>query len=303
VAQNILGVLALIWTGFRDSMSLFSVARFVFDVPAFRAVAWRMFIMNVVIMWGSHWTGTYIIPHVWGGWTGCLTTTNNNGSDDGSRFVMDSMFFYLFHLFWVFPAYWLCYILNVHMCNSLSSAINEHIKKTSHTKGFFSDNVDGVADGIHHSLTVTITYGQCWLLYHIPYVGKTIYWLCVSLLISFYCEDHAMKAMGYTHAIRRRVFESMWIYFMGFGFIPSMITLWLGWVTSSVAVAMFVPLGMTTLVGKMHNNSKDFLQSTVGNSPDSVRKRTAPFFFLPLRVSERLLSVFLPATSRTKKRS
>jgi len=171
--------------------------------------------------------------------------------------------------------------------NSNNNSNKSYKHRDNGIEGGFEKIADNIAFCIHHGIVIILTYAQCWVIYYLPYVGKPFYWISVSLLMSFYCEDSALKVMQKRPHVRRRIFESLWAYFIGFGALPMIASLTLEHISATVVASIYVPIGIVNIIGGMMHTNFIFDENSLDSTTVLAQKQSSfPFFFIPLHLSE-----------------
>lgn len=108
---------------------------------------------------------------------------------------------------------------------------------------------DVAGDLVGRTLIIAIFISICNILCFItiPFVANLIQIISQALLFSFYCFEYKTAAAGIDTAIGLALFESQWIYFVGFGFPAAFLLYLTNYLGSSVFFLIFPLLVVISL--------------------------------------------------------
>mmetsp|Transcript_10328 Transcript_10328/g.19009 ORF Transcript_10328/g.19009 Transcript_10328/m.19009 type:complete len:301 (-) Transcript_10328:738-1640(-) len=153
----------------------------------------------------------------------------------------------LFQALWLVPMYVLSIVLN--------ATFNLDIAKQVYTMhiGPPAKNIDSLTDVIRDSLYNYLLMGWvslfCLAVDHVPIIGPPVSLIWTSWAIAFYAYDIVWTLEGWDFQKRLLVFQRSWLFMLGFGFPPALMTFclpqFLGYGIYALAFPMSIMLAIT----------------------------------------------------------
>ncbi|KAF0893121.1 hypothetical protein E2562_023160 [Oryza meyeriana var. granulata] len=144
-----------------------------------------------------------------------------------------SVLIQIFYVFWFYPLYIFSFVLSTLWYNDIAKHALDVVKNKSldATKALDAHTIsesmerpegfDGVAIGIgeqvYSILLLTIFFIEVTVIGYIPYFGKAMNFLLLSLMYAYYCFEYKWNFFAVSLNERLDFFESNWAFFAGFG--------------------------------------------------------------------------------------
>ncbi|OEL25563.1 Protein EI24-like protein [Dichanthelium oligosanthes] len=139
----------------------------------------------------------------------------------------------IFYVFWFYPLYVFSFILSALWYNDIAKHALDVVKSKNldstrasdahnitepedQTEGF--DRVAlGIGEQVYSILLLTIFFVEVSVIGYIPYFGKAMNFLLLSLMYAYYCFEYKWNFFAVSLNKRLDFFESNWAFFAGFG--------------------------------------------------------------------------------------
>ncbi|KAK3142583.1 hypothetical protein QOZ80_4BG0348550 [Eleusine coracana subsp. coracana] len=209
----------------------------------------------------------------------------------------------IFYVFWFYPLYVFSLILSTLWYNDIAKHALDVVKSKSldSTQSLDSYNIaqsedrpdgfDRVALGIgeqaYSLLLLTIFFAEVSVIGYIPYFGKAMNFVLLSLMYAYYCFDYRWNFFAVSLNKRLDFFESNWAFFAGFGGPCVLPIFFLSPLTSYGVMAILYPLFVLTAAGTQAEQVINKLQP----SHEGKLKRI-PIFFVAKRLTAQVLQLF-----------
>ncbi|KAK4058906.1 hypothetical protein OIO90_000352 [Microbotryomycetes sp. JL221] len=143
--------------------------------------------------------------------------------DHSARAVTRSIFFWLFHLFWLWPlaaaATYYSGLLRPR------TEVDRRVGRAPPRPDFHGQTAKIVAESYRALVTVNY-FVVVMLLRYIPFVGPIISFLFACMVDSYYCFEQHWLRNRWSFAERVRFLESRWAYFIGWGLPITFVSWW-----------------------------------------------------------------------------
>uniref|UniRef100_A0A0E0H111 Uncharacterized protein n=1 Tax=Oryza nivara TaxID=4536 RepID=A0A0E0H111_ORYNI len=161
----------------------------------------------------------------------------------------------------------------------------------AHTISESTEKPEGVAIGIgeqvYSILLLTIFFIEVSVIGYIPYFGKPMNFLLLSLMYAYYCFEYKWNFFAVSLNERLDFFESNWAFFAGFGSPCVLPIFFFSPLTSYGVMAILYPLFVLTAAGTQAEKVIDQLKPSHGGKLQRI-----PVFFIAKRLTTQVLQLF-----------
>ncbi|KAG8064524.1 hypothetical protein GUJ93_ZPchr0004g39403 [Zizania palustris] len=209
----------------------------------------------------------------------------------------------IFYVFWFYPLYIFSFILSTLWYNDIAKHALDVVKCKSPdaTKALDAHTIsesidrpegfDGVAIGIgeqlYSILLLTIFFVEVSVIGYIPYFGKALNFLLLSLMYAYYCFEYKWNFFAVSLNNRLDFFESNWAFFAGFGSPCVLPIFFFSPLASYGVMAILYPLFVLTATGTQAEKVIDQLKPLHGGKLQRI-----PVFFIAKRLTTQVLQLF-----------
>ncbi|XP_006653417.1 protein EI24 homolog [Oryza brachyantha] len=214
-----------------------------------------------------------------------------------------SVLIQIFYVFWFYPLYIFSFILSTLWYNDIAKHALDVVKSKSldATKALDAHTIsesterpegfDGVAIGIgeqvYSILLLTIFFIEVSVIGYVPYFGKAINFLLLSLMYAYYCFEYKWNFFAVSLNERLDFFESNWAFFAGFGSPCVLPIFFFSPLASYGVMAILYPLFVLTAAGTQAERVIDQLKPSHGGKLQRI-----PVFFVAKRLTTQVLQLF-----------
>jgi len=206
-----------VWfSGVRDALMLHQCVFFLAKSEVIRFRTLQCFMLNGVIFLGSILLFNFAIDPA----LGFLQKLVQDDLAWGAGFI--SVFFsVLYKMLWIYPIYCISFVLNTVMYqevadSALALLLHKPLKVTPPLERLINETFRVL---LYFVFIVEMT-----VLYYIPFVGPSIYFVHSCWLASIYCFEYRWSHQHWASSVRLEHFEQHWLYFAGFGFPVSFVS-------------------------------------------------------------------------------
>jgi len=159
--------------------------------------------------------------------------------EETSRFLVDTVFSWLYHIFWLWPIYGLGFIINSIWYQGIVDATYDlvHDKNIGRVA-----KMDFVVEKFYYAFLTVGFYIQMYLVTFIPIVGDFIGFVHFCWLYSLYSFDYKWEKQGRKLTERLQYLERRWPYFLGFGFPLAALSAYFPWIVHQGLIALTAPV-------------------------------------------------------------
>ncbi|KQJ82671.1 protein EI24 homolog [Brachypodium distachyon] len=211
----------------------------------------------------------------------------------------------IFYVFWFYPLYIFSFIISTLWYGDIAKHALDVVKskKLDASRAFDADTdktsesadrpegFDGLAIGVgeqvYSILLLTIFFAEVTVVGYIPYLGKAMNFLLLSLMYAYYCFEYKWNFFAVNLNHRLDFFESNWAFFAGFGSPCVLPIFFLSPLASYGVMAILYPLFVMTAAGTQAEQEIDELKPLHGG-----KLKRIPLFFLAKRLATQLLQLF-----------
>ncbi|KAL6652910.1 hypothetical protein ACP70R_011835 [Stipagrostis hirtigluma subsp. patula] len=214
----------------------------------------------------------------------------------------------IFYVLWFYPLYVCSFILSALWYNDIAKHALDvvKIKSLDSTQTLDADNITesedrpegvdsvalGIGEQVYSILLLTIFFIEVSVIAYIPYLGKAMNFLLLSLMYAYYCFEYKWNFFAVNLNKRLDFFESNWAFFAGFGGPCVLPIFFFSPLTSYGVMAILYPLFVMTAAGTQAEQVIDELKP----SHEGKLKRI-PVFFVAKRLTTQVLQLF-PAAEK-----
>ncbi|KAE8785434.1 protein EI24 [Hordeum vulgare] len=213
----------------------------------------------------------------------------------------------IFYVFWFYPLYIFSFIIStlwyvygdiakhaLAVVKSKKLDASQASDSDPHNTSVSADRpegFDGVAIGVgeqvYSILLLTIFFAEVTVIGYVPYLGKAMNFLLLSLMYAYYCFEYKWNFFAVSLNHRLDFFESNWAFFAGFG-IPCVLPIFFfSPLTSYGVMAILYPLFVMTAAGTQEEQVIDELKPSHGGKLNRI-----PLFFVAKRLTTQALQLF-----------
>ncbi|EEC77304.1 hypothetical protein OsI_15958 [Oryza sativa Indica Group] len=144
-----------------------------------------------------------------------------------------SVLIQIFYVLWFYPLYIFSFVLSTLWYNDIAKHALDVVKRKSldATKALdahtisestekpegFDEVAIGIGEQVYSILLLTIFFIEVSVIGYIPYFGKPMNFLLLSLMYAYYCFEYKWNFFAVSLNERLDFFESNWAFFAGFG--------------------------------------------------------------------------------------
>jgi len=166
------------------------------------------------------------------------STSTISAQDQAANFLVNKVFFWLYHTLWLYPIYFLSNIISQMWYQEIVDAtyklLDEPKLKTKVPIPYLTEKV------YQAFLTIGL-YLQMFAVTFIPALGGPLCFVHVCWLYSLYSFDYKWDKQGRRLLSRLQYFEERWAYFFGFGFPLASLTAFFPWLVAYGLYALTAP--------------------------------------------------------------
>jgi len=230
---------ATVWfSGVRDALMLHQCIFFLAKSEVIRFRTLQCFMLNGVIFLGSILLFNFAIDPA----LGFLQRLVQEDLAWGAGFI-SVIFPILYKVLWIYPIYCISFVLNTVMYqevadSALALALHKPLKVTP--------PLERLVNETFRVLLYFVYIVEMILLYYIPVVGPSIYFIHSCWLASIYCFEYRWAHQHWASSVRLEHFEQHWLYFAGFGFPVSFVSFLCPQFIDAGVFALLFPLCILT---------------------------------------------------------
>ncbi|CAL5067823.1 unnamed protein product [Urochloa decumbens] len=209
----------------------------------------------------------------------------------------------IFYVFWFYPLYVFSFILSTLWYNDIAKHALEVVKSKSldSTRALDAHNITepedqpegfdrvalGIGEQVYSILLLTIFFVEVSVIGYIPYFGKAMNFLLLSLMYAYYCFEYKWNFFAVSLNKRLDLFESNWAFFAGFG-VPCVLPIFFfSPLTSYGLMAILYPLFVLTAAGTQAEQVINALKPA-----HEGKLQRIPVFFVAKRLTTQVLQLF-----------
>lgn len=210
----------------------------------------------------------------------------------------------IFYVFWFYPLYIFSFIISTLWYGDIAKHALAVVKSKKldasqasdsdpHSTSVSADRpegFDGVAIGVgeqvYSILLLTIFFAEVTVIGYIPYLGKAMNFMLLSLMYAYYCFEYKWNFFAVSLNHRLDFFESNWAFFAGFGSPCVLPIFFFSPLTSYGVMAILYPLFVMTAAGTQEEQTIDELKSLHGGKLNRI-----PLFFVAKRLTTQALQL------------
>mmetsp|Transcript_2718 Transcript_2718/g.6282 ORF Transcript_2718/g.6282 Transcript_2718/m.6282 type:complete len:316 (+) Transcript_2718:65-1012(+) len=141
-----------------------------------------------------------------------------------TQILVIRFFFSLYQILWLYPIYFLSYILSAIWYQAIVDATYKIIDEPRRKFGNVQQ-MEFVSEKLYYFFLTLGLYLQMFALTFVPVVGVWLCFLHVCWLYSLYSFEYRWEKQGTRLVSRLMYFEKNWAYFFGFGFPLGIVTI------------------------------------------------------------------------------
>ncbi|XP_008781540.2 protein EI24 homolog isoform X1 [Phoenix dactylifera] len=301
--------------GFTEACSLHRVVIFCLSSKMLSIRTGQCFLLNGFIFLGSLFTlKSAVIPTLmWILPDQCEKLSSQSLCDHKAALALYSFLRFIlvqiFYIFWFYPLYVFSFILCTLWYNDIAKNAFDVLGKQGPSNaqipnrndlpdsqsvrhmgrpGGFERVLLGIGEQVYSILLLNIFFIEIFAMGFIPYIGKAINFLLLSLMYAYYCFEYKWNFSEKSLNERLEFFESNWSFFAGFGSPCVLPILFFSTLVSYGIMAMLYPLFVLTAAGTQSEEVIDFIKgSWGGGGPRKLR-----LFYAADKVSMLVLQLF-----------
>ncbi|XP_019703907.1 protein EI24 homolog isoform X1 [Elaeis guineensis] len=301
--------------GFREACSLHRVLIFCFRSKMLSIRTGQCFLLNGFIFLGSLFTlKSAVIPTLlWILPDQCEKLGPQHLCNQKEALALYSFLRFIliqiFYIFWFYPLYVFSFILSTLWYNDIAKYAFAVLTKEGPSKeqtpnrkdlsdsqsfrqmsrpGGFERVFLGIGEQVYSILLLSIFFIEVSATGFIPYIGKAINFLLLSLIYAYYCFEYKWNFSEVSLNERLEFFESNWAFFAGFGSPCVLPILFFSTLVSYGIMAILYPMFVLTAAGTQVEQVIDSLTSSWGGGgPRKLR-----IFYAADKVSMLVLQLF-----------
>lgn len=215
----------------------------------------------------------------------------------------------IIYVFWFYPLYLFSFILSMLWYNDIAKHAFDVLRKQGPLKvqtpkrndisdsqsvghtgrpGGFDRVLLGIGEQVYSILLLNIFFIEVFATGFIPYIGKAINFLLLSLMYAYYCFEYKWNFSEMSLNERLEFFESNWSFFAGFGSPCVLPILFFSALVSYGIMAILYPLFVLTAAGTQAEQVIDSIKNSWGGGgPRKLR-----IFYAANKVSMLVLQLF-----------
>ena len=184
-------------------------------------------------------------------------------------------------LLWIIPNYIIAFVYNGYSTSELIRLYIKHNKTNSIKLAYncYDKYSLYIINKCYYQLIVIILLLETLIISNIRYIGPCIDMFCSSIIYSYYCWEFSWSYYKIPHNNRYSIFESRWSYYLGYGYILSIIKLKLSYLMSNYIIAMIFPI---FAINTLNFYNKQHITST-----NSLK---LPLFHIPIKYANLLVN-------------
>eukprot|EP00931_Biecheleriopsis_adriatica_P003912 TRINITY_DN105660_c0_g1_i1.p1 TRINITY_DN105660_c0_g1~~TRINITY_DN105660_c0_g1_i1.p1 ORF type:complete len:334 (-),score=64.69 TRINITY_DN105660_c0_g1_i1:52-1026(-) len=155
-----------------------------------------------------------------------------------------SSFSVMYKLLWIYPIYCISFVLNTLMYQEVADSALALLQHTPPARA--TQHLERLIHETWRVLVNAVYLLQMYLLFYVPVVGPALYFLQSCWMASIYCFEYRWVHQRWTSNARLDYFERHWLYFAGFGFPVSFVSLLCPRFIDAGVFALFFPLFVLT---------------------------------------------------------
>ncbi|XP_052154133.1 protein EI24 homolog [Oryza glaberrima] len=214
-----------------------------------------------------------------------------------------SVLIQIFYVLWFYPLYIFSFVLSTLWYNDIAKRALDVVKRKSldATKALdahtisestekpegFDEVAIGIGEQVYSILLLTIFFIEVSVIGYIPYFGKPMNFLLLSLMYAYYCFEYKWNFFAVSLNERLDFFESNWAFFAGFGSPCVLPIFFFSPLTSYGVMAILYPLFVLTAAGTQAEKVIDQLKPSHGGKLQRI-----PVFFIAKRLTTQVLQLF-----------
>uniref|UniRef100_A0A0D3FW15 Protein EI24 homolog n=1 Tax=Oryza barthii TaxID=65489 RepID=A0A0D3FW15_9ORYZ len=169
-----------------------------------------------------------------------------------------------------------------------TKALDAHtISESTEKPEGFDEVAIGIGEQVYSILLLTIFFIEVSVIGYIPYFGKPMNFLLLSLMYAYYCFEYKWNFFAVSLNERLDFFESNWAFFAGFGSPCVLPIFFFSPLTSYGVMAILYPLFVLTAAGTQAEKVIDQLKPSHGGKLQRI-----PVFFIAKRLTTQVLQLF-----------
>uniref|UniRef100_A0A0E0KQU3 Uncharacterized protein n=1 Tax=Oryza punctata TaxID=4537 RepID=A0A0E0KQU3_ORYPU len=169
-----------------------------------------------------------------------------------------------------------------------TKALDAHtISESTERPEGFDEVAIGIGEQVYSILLLTIFFIEVSVIGYIPYFGKPMNFLLLSLMYAYYCFEYKWNFFAVSLNERLDFFESNWAFFAGFGSPCVLPIFFFSPLTSYGVMAILYPLFVLTAAGTQAEKVIDQLKPSHGGKLQRI-----PVFFIAKRLTTQVLQLF-----------
>jgi len=209
----------------------------------------------------------------------------------------------IFYVFWFYPLYVFSFILSTLWYNDIAKHALDVVKRKSldSTRALNAHNITepegqpegfdrvalGIGEQVYSILLLTIFFVEVSVIGYVPYFGKAMNFLLLSLMYAYYCFEYKWNFFAVSLNKRLEFFESNWAFFAGFGAPCVLPIFFFSPLTSYGLMAILYPLFVLTAAGTQAEQLIDEMKPAHGGKLQRI-----PVFFVAKRLTTQVLQLF-----------
>lgn len=228
-----------VWLGgVKDALMLHECIFFLAQSETIRFRTLQCFMLNGVIFLGSILLFNFAIEPA----LGILRRLVQEEEVWATEFIATS-FSFLYKILWIYPIYCISFVLNTVMYQEIADSALAFAQCTP-TKA--TPHLERLIQETWRVLVNLVYLLEMYLLYYIPFVGPALYFVHSCWMASIYCFEYRWVHQRWTANARVDYFERHWLYFFGFGFPVSFLSVLCPRFIDAGVFALFFPLFVLT---------------------------------------------------------
>lgn len=195
---------------------------------------------------------------------------------------LSNIYYLLIIIIWTLPHYLIGLMYNGYYTNkSIATFIDIYNSQNLNLKYQCYDRYTNyLVNKGYYQIIITFLTLETLLISYIPYIGIIMDWFLTSLIYSYYSWEYSWSNNKVPHINRYAIFETNWIYYLGYGSLFGFIKINIGFLNSTYVIASIFPiLSMNTLL--LFRPEKQHAKNIT---------LKLPLFYLPIKYADNFIN-------------
>ena len=196
-------------------------------------------------------------------------------------------------MLWILPNYLISLVHNGYYTNEIVKTYIENNKSENVNLGYncYEKYSLYLINKCYYQIIVIMLMFETVLVSNIKYIGKYIDMFCSSLIYSYYCWEYCWSSYKIPHNNRYSIFESNWSYYLGYGFIMSVIKLNFSYLNANYIIGTIFPLFTINTLNFYCKEKLDITENAL----------KLPLFTIPIKYANYIVSKISNYLMKNKK--